>query len=541
MDPTNNPIKNSMSNTNPGVGSGSAPGFSPSSVGGTVSSGDLSQQNQNANQLTQASGVVMPQGVANPTMSSPATTSSSVAVGSSMSQGFGAVNSTVPVNPVAGSSNTLTTPASSNSTIMSTASDSSSPQVVTGATLSSSDASSASSFSTVPSPLTETLNNSPSTSVPIATNTSSNMVSGSSVSAAGTLTGSALTSSSQMGSTEPQFPLGSPSASLNSPSPAPIVSNPENAVQGTSVSSSGPQSQPALQTSQAVGVSDGSSPVTSVSASVSPGGLGATDPIMMPEKPKEPDPVEEELKAPLRAMGPVPGSIGSAVSGPSSDQNTSGSSGGGLFGAFKRTPNVSFNDPAEQATPSGSEKKSFLSFKGDKKTLIILISVVAVILIALIIVFVVMLNQPKTSGASSVSRGSISMDDTGQSDDEDSEDEFENPDVSNEDVEVDSSVVCSNSLDTGDGNTEFRTMSVDIADNKIIRASFNVEKKDNQGTTITSDSNTLEMSAFLGEGETSSQFIDDEGKLLISEEELRSKMESGLNQDSDTVYSCILQ
>ena len=31
------------------------------------------------------------------------------------------------------------------------------------------------------------------------------------------------------------------------------------------------------------------------------------------------------------------------------------------------------------------------------------------------------------------------------------EDEFENPDVSNEDVEVDSSVVCSNALDTGDG------------------------------------------------------------------------------------------
>ena len=50
---------------------------------------------------------------------------------------------------------------------------------------------------------------------------------------------------------------------------------------------------------------------------VRPSGLGATDPLLMPEKPQAPDPVEEELKAPMKAAAPVPGSIGSAVSGPS--------------------------------------------------------------------------------------------------------------------------------------------------------------------------------------------------------------------------------
>ena len=46
------------------------------------------------------------------------------------------------------------------------------------------------------------------------------------------------------------------------------------------------------------------------------GGIGATDPITMPTPPKAPDPVEEELKAPLKAAEPVPGSIGSAISMP---------------------------------------------------------------------------------------------------------------------------------------------------------------------------------------------------------------------------------
>ena len=47
------------------------------------------------------------------------------------------------------------------------------------------------------------------------------------------------------------------------------------------------------------------------------GMMGAIDPITMPDKPKAPDPVEEELKAPMVAAPPVPGSIGSAVSMPS--------------------------------------------------------------------------------------------------------------------------------------------------------------------------------------------------------------------------------
>ena len=97
-----------------------------------------------------------------------------------------------------------------------------------------------------------------------------------------------------------------------------------------------------------------------------------TAPIMMPEAPKAPDPVEEELKTPLTPAAPVPGSIGSAVSVPA--------------GAPAQTPNVAFTDPATQEKPlmnttapaSASNKP-----KMSKTTLYLLIAVGVLVVIAL--------------------------------------------------------------------------------------------------------------------------------------------------------------
>lgn len=117
--------------------------------------------------------------------------------------------------------------------------------------------------------------------------------------------------------------------------------------------------------------------------------LDNTTPIAVPEGPKAPDPIEEELKAPLKAAAPAPGSIGSAVSGPA-DANSPQS--------------VAFNDPAMMAnnpmaanTANNGKKGSFLSkimakTKMNKRTLILLCVVAGVIIIALIIVLVMVLN-----------------------------------------------------------------------------------------------------------------------------------------------------
>ena len=110
--------------------------------------------------------------------------------------------------------------------------------------------------------------------------------------------------------------------------------------------------------------------------------LSATDPITMPAPPKAPDPIEEELKAPFKAAGPVPGSIGSAVSMP---------------GDPNQNPNVAFNDPATMAPNNSMMPKngSFLSKLGlgggkkmDKKTMIVLGVVLLLVVAGVVIVIV---------------------------------------------------------------------------------------------------------------------------------------------------------
>lgn len=116
------------------------------------------------------------------------------------------------------------------------------------------------------------------------------------------------------------------------------------------------------------------------------GVLDETTAISVPEGPKPVDPVEEELKAPLKAAAPAPGSIGSAVSGP----------------ADAAAPtNVAFNDPAQaggenpmtaNAAPQ-AKKNSILSklmakTKMSKNTLILLAVVAGLIVVLLIAVLV---------------------------------------------------------------------------------------------------------------------------------------------------------
>lgn len=117
--------------------------------------------------------------------------------------------------------------------------------------------------------------------------------------------------------------------------------------------------------------------------------VGATDPITMPNPPKAPDPIEEELKAPMKAAGPVPGSIGSAISMPSEQPATPEMAAGQP--QMGQVPNVAFNDPAAaqgqpmqnmQAPANGGKKKI------DKKTLIMLCALAGVVVLALVVVLI---------------------------------------------------------------------------------------------------------------------------------------------------------
>lgn len=125
-------------------------------------------------------------------------------------------------------------------------------------------------------------------------------------------------------------------------------------------------------------------------------GLSATDPLTMPEGPKAPDPIEEELKMPLKAAGPVPGSIGSSVSMTTDGQIESAQKSNNPFanfGAKKETPSVAFNDPAAQATAPMTANAAKPAKKKTSKTSMILIGVLgAVIIIALVVVLVMQMK-----------------------------------------------------------------------------------------------------------------------------------------------------
>lgn len=141
-------------------------------------------------------------------------------------------------------------------------------------------------------------------------------------------------------------------------------------------------------------------PVNPVFQPSGQGGLAATDPIMQPEAPTPPDPVEEELKAPMKAAGPVPGSIGSAVSGgPAEAPAEAPAENPFAAPAQEQTPSVSFTDPATQ--PEGAPMKvEKPAGKNKKTTLIALIAVAAVVVVVLIVILVMSL-MPQGGNSSS--------------------------------------------------------------------------------------------------------------------------------------------
>ena len=169
---------------------------------------------------------------------------------------------------------------------------------------------------------------------------------------------------------------------------------------------------PSVGANPVVGVPDTTGLVTPTPTGT-PGldGLPMTEPIMRPDLPPAPDPVKQELEAPMKAAAPVPGSIGSAVSVPEGGATPDPAATAGADAQFGpnaggATPSVSFNDPAAAAQPNqqqpntpaapAAKEKKKLSFNFDiknmnKGVLIALIVVAAMIVIGLAAVLIMQL------------------------------------------------------------------------------------------------------------------------------------------------------
>ena len=119
--------------------------------------------------------------------------------------------------------------------------------------------------------------------------------------------------------------------------------------------------------------------------------IDETTAIAVPEGPKPPDPVEEELKAPLKAAEPVPGSIGSAVSMPPADGSQPQTN-----GVSEQMVANGINPMATDANSPAGKKLTFFDkltakTKMTKSTLILLSVIAGLIVVALIVVLIVSL------------------------------------------------------------------------------------------------------------------------------------------------------
>lgn len=181
-------------------------------------------------------------------------------------------------------------------------------------------------------------------------------------------------------------------AALNPPvNPVVAPSNNASAMTPNSPAASAPVASgtPGAQTVAPGGTMSMSQMFQPQSPAAQVGVFDETTAISAPEGPKAPDPVEEELKAPLKAAAPVPGSIGSAVSMPSEPGSPQ---------------NVAFNDPANGGnnlmtanTAPAAKKNSFLDklmakTKMDKRTLILLMVVAATIVVLLVVVLIMLVT-----------------------------------------------------------------------------------------------------------------------------------------------------
>lgn len=280
----------------------------------------------------------------------------------------------------------------------------------------------------------------------------------------------------------------------------------------------------------------GGAPVNPVFQPGESNGLSATDPIMQPEAPKEPDPVEEELKAPMKAAGPVPGSIGSAVSGPQAEGEPDPLPADNPFadsGAPAKTPNVPFNDPAVEAQGAAAAPVAAAKPSKNKTALIILCVVAGLVVVALAIVLFLQLsgnNNQSNSGSSSSDNGGNSevvIDDEDEGDDEEGNGGGDSGPIAAES----GTMTCTKEIEAGTASKENEsatgtsTVTVEFADKTLTTISL-------KNTVDGDDSATEEHKATASELTVDSALVyglateDSDGELDLSIDAVKTNYEN---------------
>ena len=299
----------------------------------------------------------------------------------------------------------------------------------------------------------------------------------------------------------------------------------------------------------------GQAPVNPI---VRPTGLGVTDPLLMPEKPQAPDPLEEELKAPMKAAEPVPGSIGSAVSVPADGSSATANpmpAENPFSMDTKQTPSVSFTDPATQVDANNNMNDAKpASKKNNKMTLIILIAVAAVIAIVLIVILVMQMtsggggssssntnNSNNSSSNSSSESGSQTATDEGSESGENAGEVAADEEMTPAEIpEFSSAIVCSESVKDENNNTSNSEITFGIIDNKINAVVVKAEVVDTNGAVLSGSTEVMAFEKIAdSQAAVANDFVAADGALLTTEDVLVGELQNALNA-SGANYGCAL-
>lgn len=288
-------------------------------------------------------------------------------------------------------------------------------------------------------------------------------------------------------------------------------------------------------------------------------GVAATDPIMMPEQPKAPDPIEEELKAPMKAAAPAPGSIGSAVSGPTEMPAAEPAPAAPNPFTQPQTPNVSFTDPATQPEmntmqPAGAQP---VKKKSSKTTLIALIIVALMVIIALGAVFAIqyfgLLNGNGNNGSGSNSSNSNNSSNSSTVNPSDNpvkedygadvtDDETDNSNAnSNSTTKENYTVVCSAKTTAESGDVTTTNYTVSVVKNKFsLFTTSKIVDNTTTGETTKTEPTTIEYSEFLSTYYPTDykDDFDAEKTLSIIPSVFATRLQEGINKGSTIKYTC---
>ena len=268
--------------------------------------------------------------------------------------------------------------------------------------------------------------------------------------------------------------------------------------------------------------------------------VGATDPIMMPDSGASLDPVEQELNAPMKAAAPVPGSIGSAVSGPADNAIE----GVNPFADSSSPHSVPFNDPAapveDTQNAAVKEKK-----KSSKTTLIALIMVAVMIIIALVGVLVFQLMSNNQGGWQANSGGNSSVVDNGGNSGGSGNASGQNGSNSNS-SNANAKIVCQiePSAESIDERIKSREATFKIVDNKFSEAEVSITFINENGEEETT-SQVLSMGDLFGSADGSveeDEFIEGDGTLKVTTDVFADKLSTALSEsDTDNTYTCAVE